>query len=132
VARPARRGRILVIDDEAKIGEVITLVLSERHDVVAVQDAQAAFALLDAGQTFDVVLCDVMMPNIGGREVYAAFSRWPAQLPGLVFMTGGTFSDDAVAFLRRTKRPVLYKPFAPAELEALVNARMNAERAAAS
>src|SRR5262249_4001645 len=90
-----RRGRVLVIDDEVKIGEVIVQLLSDRHEVVAVQDAQAAFDLLDGGQAFDVVLCDLMMPNIGGREVFEAFGRWPALLSGLVFMTGGTFNDEA-------------------------------------
>jgi signal transduction histidine kinase len=124
VAAPQRRGRILVIDDEAKIGQVIAQLLSPPHQVISVQDAEAAFALLDEGQTFDVVLCDVMMPNIGGREVYEAFARWPDQLPALVFMTGGTFSDEATAFLKRTKRPVLYKPFTPQELEAMVEAHL--------
>ena len=124
--RPERRARVLVIDDEAKIGAVITQILSERHDVVAVQDAKAAFDLLDGGQAFDVVLCDLMMPNIGGREVFDAFSRWPALLPGLIFMTGGTFSDDAAAFLERAQRPVPYKPFAATELEAMVDAHLNA------
>jgi signal transduction histidine kinase len=124
VARSERRGRVLVIDDELKIGEVIAHVLSGRHEVVAVQEAQRAFELLDGGQTFDLVLCDLMMPNIGGREVFEAFARWPAMLPGLVFMTGGAFSDDASTFLKRAQRPVLYKPFTPSELEALVDAHL--------
>ena len=122
---PERRARILVIDDEVKIGAVITQILSERHDVVAVQDAKVAFDLLDGGQAFDVVLCDLMMPNIGGREVFDAFSRWPALLPGLIFMTGGTFSEEATAFLERARRPVIYKPFAATELEAMVDAHLN-------
>jgi signal transduction histidine kinase len=126
VAAPGRRGRLLVIDDEPKIGEVIVHLLSPRHDVVAVQDAQAAFDLLDGGQTFDVVLCDVMMPNIGGREVLQEFARWPAQLPGLVFMTGGTFTDEPTAFLKRAGRPILFKPFTPPELEAMVEERLEA------
>jgi CheY-like chemotaxis protein len=126
VARAARRARVLVIDDEVKIGEVIATILSERHDVVAVQDAEQAFALLDGGQIFDLVLCDMMMPNIGGPEVFAAFARWPSMLPALVFMTGGAFSDGAAAFLERAQRPVLYKPFTAQELEAIVAARMNA------
>jgi CheY-like chemotaxis protein len=121
---PERRARILVIDDELKIGEVIAHVLSRRHEVVAVQDAQAAFDLLEGGQTFDVVLCDVMMPNIGGREVFDAFARWPAMRPALIFMTGGVFSDEASAFLERAQRPILYKPFTASELEAMVDAHL--------
>jgi signal transduction histidine kinase len=132
VAVPRRRGRLLVIDDEAKIGEVIVQALSPRYDVVAVQDAQSAFDLLDAGQVFDVVLCDVMMPNIAAREVLQAFGRWPALLPGLIFMTGGAFSDEATVFLRRARRPILFKPFTPPELMAMVEARLNAQPTGAS
>jgi signal transduction histidine kinase len=127
LAPSGRRARILVIDDELKIGEVIAQVLSRRHEVITFQEAQRALDLLDGGQTFDVVLCDVMMPNIGGQEVFEAFARWPAMLPALIFMTGGTFSEDAQAFLRRAQRPVLYKPFTASELEAMVDARLNAE-----
>jgi signal transduction histidine kinase len=122
--RLERRARILVIDDEVKIGQVIAHVLSKQYEVVAVQDAKAAFELLDAGQTFDVVLCDLMMPNIGGREVFDAFARWPAMLPALIFMTGGAFSDGATAFLEQAHRPVIYKPFTPTELEALVDTHL--------
>ena len=125
VFRSERRARILVIDDEVKIGEVITHILSERHDVVAVQGAKAAFDLLDGGQAFDIVLCDVMMPDIGGREVFDAFARWPALLPGLIFMTGGTFSDGATAFLERAQCPVIYKPFTATELERIVEGHLN-------
>jgi signal transduction histidine kinase len=126
MARPERRARILVIDDELKIGEVIAHVLSARHEVVAVQEAQRAIDLLEDGQTFDLVLCDLMMPNIGGPEVFEAFGRWPAMLQALIFMTGGAFSDDADAFLKRAQRPVLYKPFTASELEAMVDAHLNA------
>ena len=126
LGRADRRARVLIIDDEPKIGEVIAAVLSARHDVVAVQDAQRAFDLLDAGQTFDVVLCDLMMPNISGVEVFDAFARWPAMLPALVFMTGGAFNDEAAAFLKRAGRPVLYKPFTASELEAVVDGFINA------
>jgi two-component system NtrC family sensor kinase len=126
VSRAERRARVLVIDDELKIGEVIVAMLSTRHDVVAVQDAQRAFDLLDGGQTFDVVLCDLMMPNIGGPEVFEAFTRWPGMLPALVFMTGGAFNDEAAAFLKRAGRPVLDKPFTASELEAVIDARVSA------
>jgi signal transduction histidine kinase len=124
-SRSARRGRILVIDDEPMIGRVIASVLADRHEVVAVQRAQEAFDRLEAGEWFDLVLCDLLMPNIGGPEVHDTFvSRWPALLPRLVFMTGGAFSQEATAFLARTLCPMLYKPFVAKELEDLVNAHL--------
>jgi signal transduction histidine kinase len=125
--RSARRGRVLVIDDELMIGRVVGSVLSAQHDVVAVQNAQEAFDRLDAGERFDLVLCDLVMPNISGPEVHDTFvARWPNLLPRLVFMTGGAFSPEATAFLARTLCPLLYKPFARQDLEELVAAHVGA------
>jgi DNA-binding response OmpR family regulator len=90
------------------------------------QSGRQALELLEGGQRFDLVLCDLLMPNVGGSEVYDAFvARWPEMVANLVFMTGGTFNADATAFLERTKRPILYKPFTPAELEAAVEAHLS-------
>jgi signal transduction histidine kinase len=125
VSRPERRGRVLVIDDEPMIGTTVTRVLAERHDVVAVQHAQEAFDRLAAGESFDLVLCDLLMPNISGPEVHDTFvSRWPSLLPRLVFISGGAFGTESVAFLKRTLCPLLYKPFVPKDLEDLVNAHL--------
>jgi signal transduction histidine kinase len=125
-SRPARRGRVLVIDDEPMIGRTVTRVLADVHDVVAVQDAREAFDRLAAGEWFDLVLCDLLMPNISGPEVHDTFvSRWPSLLPRLVFISGGAFGAESVAFLKRTLCPLLYKPFVPKDLEDLVNAHLS-------
>jgi signal transduction histidine kinase len=122
---PRQRGRVLVIDDEPLIGRVIQSALSSHHDVVAVQRASEAFARLEAGETFDLVLCDLVMPDISGPQVYTMImQRWPAMIANLAFMTGGAFTPATSEFIDQQLTPVLRKPFRVDDLRGLVRARM--------
>jgi len=123
------RGRILVVDDEVLIGRVITSILSARHDVIAVETAREAFGILEEGEHFDLVLCDLLMPNVTGPQVHATLaSRWPELLSRLIFMTGGAFSPEADEFLSRCGSQTLGKPFTPDELRNLVEAKVGQGR----
>jgi len=83
------RARILVIDDELLIGRVIRTTLAKSHVVVSVDRASEAIARLAQGEAFDVILCDLVMPDISGPEFHSIVSeRWPHLLPHLAFMTG--------------------------------------------
>src|SRR5207248_4735832 len=74
----ARRGRILVVDDEPMVGSSIRRLLGRDHDVVVVQSGKEAVAKIAAGERYDVVLCDLLMPEMTGMDVYADFkSRDP-------------------------------------------------------
>jgi CheY-like chemotaxis protein len=122
------RTRILVIDDMTAMGQVIALALPE-HDVAVVSRASEAFARLAARETFDVVICDLMMPDIGGREVLERLeSEWPHLAANLIFMTGGAFTAESRDFLDRCRQRVLKKPFSIAELRASVTAQLNERR----
>jgi CheY-like chemotaxis protein len=119
------RGRVLVIDDEPLIGRVIKNALKREHDVSVFQSASAALSLLDEGETFDLVLCDVTMPELDGPGFYARVAkRWPQLLSRMVFMTGGAFTPTAAAFMRRGLTPVLAKPFQIEVLRQLVSERV--------
>jgi CheY-like chemotaxis protein len=120
------RKRILVIDDEPLIGSVIRAALSEDHDVFVAHRASDALARLDSGELFDLVLCDVVMPDIGGPEVYATIAeRWPSLIDRLIFMTGGAFTPATAEFIDRALTPVLPKPFRLDELTTLVRERVS-------
>lgn len=122
---PCRRGRVLVIDDEPFVGRAIEAVLCGDHDVVLAVRASEAFARLAAGETYDVILCDVMMPEFGGREVHERLmADWPHLASRVVFMTGGAFAPDVSEFLGRSSQRVLSKPFAPEELRAILRAHI--------
>jgi len=122
--RAAARARILVIDDFPAFGRTISRVLSE-HDVTVVARAGDAFALLEANETFDVVLCDLLMPETTGPAVFERLEAdWPQLAPKVIFMTGGAFTPESRAFLEQSPQPVLTKPFSPDQLRAAVRALM--------
>jgi PAS domain S-box-containing protein len=123
-AAPARRGRILVIDDEPMIGQVVAQALAA-HEVRATTRAAEALATLAAGERFDIIFCDLMMPEMTGLEFYAEVQRAaPAAAERIVFMTGGAFTPQAREFLRRTENLRLEKPFDLSQLLALVRERL--------
>jgi len=109
----AESARILLIDDEAALGRALRSLLGD-HDVVAVTCARDALQELRGGEAFDVILCDLMMPDISGIELYDQIA--PADRERVVFMTGGAFTQQARDFLARCDRPYLDKPFSEHEL----------------
>lgn len=123
---PARRSRLLVIDDHAHVGTSLRLFLGDEHEVVTATDGGEALRLAEASQ-FDLVLCDLRMPDTSGIEVYRRLvERAPALADRVVFMTGGAFSDEAKAFLATTPTPVLEKPFRPERIRELLDAQVRA------
>jgi signal transduction histidine kinase/CheY-like chemotaxis protein len=123
-ARP-RRGRVLVVDDELSVADSIKRILARDHDVTIALRAADALDALARGDEFDLILCDIMMPEIGGLELYAQIAELrPALLSKLAFMTGGAFTSRARAFLESVPNARLHKPFELAELRAFVNARI--------
>jgi two-component system cell cycle sensor histidine kinase/response regulator CckA len=118
--RAAPRARILVIDDLPAFGRTISRALTE-HDVTVVARADEAFALLLSNEKFDVVLCDLLMPEMGGRGVFERLKvDWPQLASKVIFMTGGAFTPESREFLEQFPRTVLTKPFSLDELRAAV------------
>jgi CheY-like chemotaxis protein len=109
------RRRLLVVDDEAVLGTMISRMLQPEYDVEVVADARQALVRLAAtgADPFDAVLCDLMMPEITGMDLYAEVaSRYPGLERRFVFMTGGAFTAGASRFLAIVQNPRLQKPFA--------------------
>jgi len=120
VPAPGRRLRILVIDDEPLVRDAMRNVLSLEHDVASAGDGETALAMI-ADHEFDVILCDVMMPRMNGREVYEQVrARWPGRERRVVFVTGGAFVPAIVTFLESVDNVKLRKPFTIDTVLALV------------
>jgi signal transduction histidine kinase len=120
-AGPGRRGRILVVDDEKMLGTTIQRTLGGEHEVIAVTTAREAFGLLQGETHFDLVLCDLMMPQMTGMELYAELHKLaPDQTKKFVFMTGGAFTEDARRFLAQISNPSIEKPLRASKLRSFV------------
>jgi len=122
----ARRGRILVVDDEPVIARVIEALLSREHQVTTEIRAETALARIAGGQRFDVIVCDLMMPQMSGFELYERLMAIaPEQARVMLFVTGGAFTAKARAFLDQIPGSVLEKPFDGATLTARVRRMMH-------
>ncbi len=118
---PSPRRRILVIDDEPSIGEVIHDGLEDEHDVTYCDNGVQAEKVLRENPHFDLILCDLTMPILDGMEL---FNRIRISSPHLVekfvFMTGGAVTPAACAFLEAVQDRVLYKPFTLSMVRSIV------------
>jgi signal transduction histidine kinase len=121
VLTPTRRARLLVVDDEPAIGRVLARNLEQYHEVVVLTSGKAAMARLLAGERFDAILSDLMMPEVTGMEIHDALSRSaPDQAQRMIFLTGGAFTERARQFLDRVPNPRIEKPFDVVNLLAII------------
>ncbi len=116
-----RRRRVLVIDDEPALGTMIQRMLSADFDVDVVADGAQGLTRLAAARDYDTILCDLMMPQMTGMDLYAAVAqKYPGLERRFVFMTGGAFTPRAADFLAASRNPRLDKPFDMATLTKVV------------
>ncbi|MEA2443372.1 MAG: hypothetical protein QOJ12_664 [Thermoleophilales bacterium] len=124
----AARARILVVEDEPRLGELLRLYLErEGHAVTVVADGRAAIDAVDA-EPVDLVVLDLMLPGVGGEAVLAAI-RDRGDTP--VLIASAKRSDaERIAGLRMGADDYLAKPYNPHELTARVAAVLRRSRPA--
>jgi len=114
--------RALVAEDEPEVAEMIADILrSDGWTAETALDGAAALARLEAdGEGFDLVISDLRMPGLDGRELLQAVrDRAPALVRRFAFVTGDAMGPGADDFLRASGVAHLEKPVAPSELRAL-------------
>ena len=111
---PARR-TVLVVDDEPTIGAALARQLRQEHKVVVVTSGVEARKLLEVDDArFDLVFCDILMPEVTGIDLHEwAEEHRPGLLNRVVYITGSDFMPRVAEFLERIPNRVLYKPFDP-------------------
>ena len=113
--------RILAIDDEPIVGTALKRVLGKDNEVVTETSARVALERIRSGEHFDLILCDLMMPDMTGVDFYNELRELaPARAAEIVFMTGGAFTPKARNFLSTVNNERLEKPFDMATLKNLV------------
>jgi CheY-like chemotaxis protein len=120
---PAVRAcRVLVIDDERQVGAAIRRTL-QACSVDVATCAEEALQALEADPSYDLVLCDVLLPGVDGIELRERIlARWPTLAPRVRFMTGGVFTERARRCLEAETHGWLQKPFRREDLERLLAA----------
>ncbi len=84
-------------------------------------DAKQALERISAGERYDVILCDLLMPVMTGMDLYAEVVRAAPKLAGrIVFMTGGAFTSRARAFLASVANQCLEKPLDMSKLRSFL------------
>lgn|GEM_PF-6698995 len=122
LAPAGRLPRVMVIDDEPELREMIELGLADHvRNLVTLGSGREALAWLEGDADFDLILTDLMMPDIAGMDLFGAVTaRWPSLSGRMVVMTGGAFSPEAQRFLAQVRPATLMKPFTLSELRAVL------------
>jgi two-component system NtrC family sensor kinase len=102
---------VLVVDDEETIDQLIAEML--RAEGCSVDFATTGEQALEKmkEQMYDLVICDIRMPGMDGREVYSRVERDIPQLAQRFLFLTGDISEQTRAFLQETDKPYLFKPF---------------------
>lgn len=108
--------RILVVEDQAPIRDVTRAMLLEAGFVVDdAPDGGRAYALLSGDRDYDLVLCDVVMPGMGGAELQAATAELP-NAPPFLFVTGYATEDVLARLGQDEALHILRKPYTTEQL----------------
>jgi PAS domain S-box-containing protein len=119
------RTRVLIVDDEPRVADILRATLGEHEVTVAFGGREA----LDAVRTrvFDVILCDLMMPDLTGMDLYDALRKDGSGIERrIAFMTGGAFTPRAREFVATVPNAILEKPFDRNAVESAVTATLRA------
>ncbi|CAG0946252.1 two-component system, cell cycle sensor histidine kinase and response regulator CckA [Gammaproteobacteria bacterium] len=129
-AADAPQARLLVVDDEPEIVELLRSILEGAgYEVASAESGEVALALL-AEARFDAIVSDLRMPDIDGAGLWRAVrEHHPSLARRIVFVTGDTLSPGARAFLDESRCASLEKPFAKPELVQAVQRALGGDAA---
>jgi len=124
-APTAPRPRILVIDDEVMIAEMIRRFLSKRGDVTVRTSAVTALEGIERGERFDAIVCDVMMPEVSGPDFLRELKvKAPEMARRTGFISGGVVTEHLRGIIDEGDTRFLAKPFGEKQLAAFVDVLM--------
>jgi len=125
---PPHRAKVLVVDDDEAVGRAVKRSLSRHHDVTVTTTGADVLDRMRTGERYDAILCDLMMPEITGMDLYHRLAEVPPdQGERMIFLTGGAFAPKATDFLLRVGNPRLEKPFDVPSLLALISTFVSAK-----
>ena len=123
-------GTILIVEDEPNFCSVLSQMLRRQgYTVVTASNGARAWEQLRT-QAYDVILCDILMPEISGPAFYILLQlRYPALCSRVIFLTGDILRDTTRAFLHQCGQPCLYKPCEAAAIQQAITQVLHAAEA---
>ena len=113
----ARPRRLLVVDDNPTLLYILARALAQAYRVVATTSAREALRRLRAGERFDLVLCDLVMPEMTGMALFRALGAVRPDVTGrILFLTGGACTPESQEFLDRLPGRTIRKPLSTTRL----------------
>ena len=118
--------RILIVDDDPDIRNVLCFLLNDKYNVSQAQDGSAALEYLKTSPETDLVVLDVMMPGMSGYEVCQKIREF-SNVP-ILFLTAKSAEDDRLSAYQSGGDDFLSKPFSQAEFLAKVSSLLRRYR----
>ncbi|UCH51988.1 MAG: PAS domain S-box protein [Chloroflexota bacterium] len=113
------KAKILVVDDEPVIRQLVSQVLTDEGHMVETADNAADALELVKSKRYRLILLDIKMPGMSGVELYKQFQKIaPSLTKRVVFITGDVMGKRTMSFLDKTKAQCLMKPFDAKQLKA--------------
>jgi PAS domain S-box-containing protein len=115
------RRRVLVIDGEEFVARSFSRILEADHDVTVLSSPEEALRCAQAGESWDVILCDLHMGELDGMEFYERLNSMRPDLGTcLGFITRGPWPPEVRSFLAGSAWPIIEKPLVPDDVRAVV------------
>lgn len=122
------RSRILIVDDDVAVADSVCAILSEYHDVHVARSGDEALLALRQ-KAFDLMLCDIMMPEMSGFELYRHVqTEHGRSAPRIVFVTAGLLAESDREFINTSGCSCLEKPITEEQLHRAVRESVRPER----
>ncbi|MHB0877964.1 MAG: hybrid sensor histidine kinase/response regulator [Anaerolineae bacterium] len=114
--------RVLVVEDETAVAAVLQRLLVKRGCKVSVANSGVEALRLVSGQSFDAIISDIRMPEMGGIALWENLRNdYPELASRVIFVTGDTANADTSEFLKNAGQPILPKPFGAEDLAKAIN-----------
>jgi PAS domain S-box-containing protein len=122
VENPISKAKILVVDDEDVIRDLLSRILTgEGHEVDTIDNAADALALIEK-RRYSIILLDIKMPGTSGIELYHSIKKLARSLANrIIFITGDVMAQETMEFLTKNNARYLAKPIDPNILKAKIN-----------
>ena len=119
------KDHILVVDDDLTLLEQAEQILSDNYLVSLANSGEQAIKYLKIGQEADLILLDILMPNMDGFQTLKAIQKLEGWMPPVIFLTSVCGIDSEIKGLDIGAADYITKPFSPQVLLARLKARLN-------